>query len=496
MKNNPVGSRKTHGAPVRFLMCALLFLSAFSPGRGDEEGTAEEPIEAKVNLLFTTIRMTKSSLERGKCLRELFFLGKAAEESVMEYLGDADKSAVIDAIKFLCYIASRRAHGEIMALTIHPNKEIRFYAVLGLSHYTDDATVRRIAEVLFEEKDPEVRKAAVLSLMMIKNPLKMEFFVRALSSLKRGGIRDLCLRSFQKVMEEQEYVPALVAAFKKHAEEMPRFLRLDILRGIGDAADRRTISFFAERFATDDPKERAFCAIGLGKIGDTRAVDVLRRHVGDPSAVVREKVKESLRILTGFDGWDAEMRVRIWLRKHGATLRRAAAYEEVVENALGVPPSAWRSLVVELRRLEAGKEGRDEKVFSGLVTRCLMSGNRKTVDFAVYCFEFFQEALRPALTYLLKWGSTPALAAEERLPRACELASIISYRYGMAENIPYIIAYLKNLESLNRQTEILIRTPVSYTCLRGLTGVALGQEASRWERWWNRTGRCRLAEKR
>ena len=473
---------------VKHVHATILFLCAacWCALPQEPESPAEsESIESKVNGIFTRIRMTRSREERNRLLRGLFLLGTEAEESVIEYLNDEDKSIVIDAVKFLTYIQSPKAKQNIMSLTIHPNWEIRFYAVLGLKSYTDDRAVLRIADAMLEDKNPEVRKVAVLSLMMIRNPLKIEQLIRGIKTLK-GEPGNLCLSALQRVLKEEQYALDFVSYYRKHQGTIPHFLSLDIIRGLGDIADRRTIPFFRENLKSENSEIRALSAIGLGKIGDTRGIAILYPHINDPSATVREHVKRSLMRITGFLHWEDPKAVKRWRENNARLVEHAVQHEMLIEKALSADMDEWDSIHEQIASLHAGIGKEVRRVFSDIIARCLLAGNTKTVEFAISCFGRFGRKLSPALQYILKHGATDALVIEKTMLGACELASVVSYRFGLHENVPFIIAYLKNLENLSNNRDLLIKTPISYLCLQGITGSAVGNEAEKWERWWRK----------
>lgn len=463
----------------------LLAVSICPAVPAQETNVAPESIEAEVNAIFTSIRMTRSRFERDSLLRKLFMLGNKAEESVIEYLGDSDQSIVIDAVKFLGYIKSRKAKKQLMSLTIHPNRDIRFYAVLALKSYEADAVVNRIAEVIFEDKDMKVREAAVFSLMMIENPLKISCFIKGISSLK-GETKNVCLSVFQNVLKDQRYALDLVRCFRKYRNTMPNFLAMDIVRALGDMADRRTIPFFREYLGSTYSDIRALCAIGLGKIGDTRAIDILCKHINDSSSAVREHVKRSLARITGFSGWHNPESAETWLSDNSVLIEHAVQYEKLIEKAMSSDRETWKCVYNEIELLNSSIGSRSGRIFSDIIVRCLLSGNTLTIDFAVECFSRFSQELTPGLQYILKHGSTKALVIEKPLYRACELASLISYRFGLAQNVPFIIGYLRNLEELNKNRNLLIKEPAGYLCLQGITGAAYGKDIRKWEKWWRR----------
>lgn len=463
----------------------VVVVLAAGMGSADEQNSEGDSVEAKVNAIFTRIRVVHS-IERNELIQELFEIGETGEESVIEYLSDNDKTVIITAIRLLAHIRSETGKKKIMSLTIHPNWEIRAWAVIGLGNFSDDDVVKRLSDSLFLEKNIKVREAAAYSLCLIDNPKIIRVLLEAVMQFK-GKIRNTCMQALQRGLTSQHFAVPVADMLKGKGLLISNDLRMILLEHVGNAADRRTIPFFAEQFKSPDVHIRALCAIGLGRIGDTRAVDILRLHVDDKASLVREKVKESLFRITNFNQWENTEIAEKWLKYNGFIIQEAAMYEEIIEESLSKDPAEWDVLLTEIEAINKERDNAD--VFCNIIIRCLLSKSRRTNDFVVYCFKEFQDSLNPGLQYLLNFGSTSALATEPELFRACELASIISYRYGIKGNIPDIIKFLENVENLNENVVLSLRRPISYLCLRGLTAANIPDRTAVWAKWWRKNSK-------
>ncbi|MFH1708744.1 MAG: HEAT repeat domain-containing protein [Planctomycetota bacterium] len=438
------------------------------------------PVEARVNALMTVIR-TADLFKREGCILDLFTLGPAAEASVIDYLGDRDKSVVIAALKVLSFHHSALARDTMGGMTIHPNWEVRAVAIISLAAFNDPGTVARIADTLFMDQVPQVREAAAYALCATGSPAAIPALVKAATTLT-GPLRDASIRSLHKVLANQALAPEIMAACRTGRDAMPRFLFLEMISGLGATGDRRVLPYFTEGLRDTDAEVRAFCAIGLGRIGDTRAVDALAACIQDPAAIVREHVKASLARLTNYRNWSEPGGFEAWRATAADRLTTAAAYEAVIAAALDTAPADWPGLFDRLT--SAG----EPDILPGIIARCLMSPNNRTVDFAMRCFERFPAELALALDYILAQGTTSQVLLDSDLLRGVDVAALTAYRYGLVRYIPGIIAVQANMATLARNPNLIIPSSAGYLCLRGLTGVDLGTDPQRWARWWDRNG--------
>lgn len=475
---------------IKFLTIAAICLSfAVSGLYGDKNSTLTAgkkiSVEGEVNGYFSKIR-TSTSMNKERYIRELLYIGAEAEETVLEYLDDRDKSIVIAAMRSLAYIKSSRGKKGIMRLTIHPSWEIRAMAVIVLGQFNDDEVVERIGESLLLDGNDKVKEAAAYSLCMINNPAVIEVFFKAFANA-RGRFRDACLHSMRKAFKNQSFSLKAAEYYEVYHLRLPLFARLEAVKRIGDMADRRTLSFFKERLKETNDEIRALAAISVGKIGDIRGIDVLIPYIEDKSSIVRENVKRSLFKITNFAHWSDTRAAESWKIRNDDLVQKAVRYEKVIEKALEYSPIKWENANSEIKAYIS--EDGSAEIFSSIIIRCILSENKVTNNFALHCFDEFSDELNPGLIYILNFGKTDALAIKPELARACELASIISYRYMIYKNIPHIADYLYNYERLRGENRDGSIKPIGYLCLSGMTGAGISDSASKWMSWWRRHGK-------
>jgi HEAT repeat protein len=235
--------------------------------------------------LEDAIARSRDLRERLMSLQLLASLQGAEAEAALVRV--AEEPALPSRIRREAALALGSRYGAAAAATLRnlltdSTAEIRLAAVQALGSPEWANALPWLSDALLNERDPAIRRAAAQAMGQINTPEAVEWLLGYLGSMGNGRPESDSARRIRKTIvwtlggfSSPAAVPVLIDAFGRSSNPP---LRRALLRSLARTADPRAFHVLLETVDKDpDPRARCEAIQGLGRIGNARALGVLRR---------------------------------------------------------------------------------------------------------------------------------------------------------------------------------------------------------------------------
>jgi len=225
----------------------------------------------------------------------------AAVPAFIEALKSGDEDIQVRAAQALGELGDPRAYPQLIIALHSEYSTVRGYAAWALGEIGDEKAIPALIEAT-EDGDSEVRGNAAHALGTIgkANP-KNPGLLKAVPVLIGLLDDDLCPQvriysawSLGELKDKRAILP-LVNAVADEREDHLVLVRAQAAEALGKLGDPRTVFLLLDALKDEDHVVRIYAAMGLGFLGDKRALPALAKAAGsDPDKEVRASAKKAM----------------------------------------------------------------------------------------------------------------------------------------------------------------------------------------------------------
>jgi HEAT repeat protein len=169
----------------------------------------------------------------------------------------------------------------------HQDSEIRFKAAVELSRHPGEVTVTALIKAL-KDSDPEVRGCAAESLRLLGDPRAVEPLVDVLETDTEHNPAYSAVLALGEIGTPRA-VEALISALDRRKGDLST-----IASQLGKLKASGAVDALIKLLEDGTEYQRRHAVMALGKIGDRKAIEPLKRALNDADEGVRERAAEAL----------------------------------------------------------------------------------------------------------------------------------------------------------------------------------------------------------
>jgi HEAT repeat protein len=217
-------------------------------------------------------KMKTQDAREMQALEDIFkLMGHPAVPYLVNVLGSTDVYTRRLSARILAVIADSGAVDGLLHYTNDPDFRMRGGVISALGKIGNKRGVAPAKSAL-ADNDYLVRLAAAVALANLKDSTTIKPLLKGLSD-PYYGVRYSAADAISKIGKPA--VKPVLDALAKPADTLAYYLLIQIA---GDIADNRFEDPLSKIFNSDDPDARAFAAESLGKIGTSKAMDILHKR--------------------------------------------------------------------------------------------------------------------------------------------------------------------------------------------------------------------------